>query len=165
MHYKKTEQGWVLEPYNQHNKAHFIKRLKDGLASVDDIVICKETCELTQDMGKNLLIYGFKAIPSIYPDYETYEDKSPIPENPHIHQIYYINNKGKNPIIISQSNYRGKRSKEDNYSSDISFCIDNFTVAVRPFSQQKQQMTQQELVGYQQQVEQLVQSFLISPNQ
>lgn len=35
----------------------------------------------------------------------------------------------------------------------------NFTVAVRPFFQQKQQMTQQELIDYQQQVEKLVQSF------
>ncbi|HEZ4028284.1 TPA: FrpC operon protein, partial [Neisseria meningitidis] len=28
VYYKKTDQGWVLEPYNQQNKAHFIQFLR-----------------------------------------------------------------------------------------------------------------------------------------
>lgn len=163
-HYKKTEQGWVLEPYNQHNKAHFIKMLKDGLASVDDIVIRKKTCTLDSNIGVRLLAMGSKQIPSAYLEYDVYEDRRAIPENPYIHEIKYVR-KGENPVIITQRNNRWKQSNEDNYGASISFCIDSFTVHVYPFSQEKQQLTQQELVGYQQQVEQLVQSFLISPNQ
>ena len=164
MHYKKTDKGWVLEPYKQHNKAHFIKRLKDGLAAADDIVIRKKACNLTRDMVVRLLDRGYKQIPSSHPEYEAYEDKRSIPENPYIHYLRYIR-KGENPIIISQSNYHGKRDKEDNYSASISFCIHDLSVHVYPFSQQNQQMTQQELVGYQRQAEQLVWSFLVKPKQ
>lgn len=60
VYYKKTDQGWVLEPYNQQNKAHFIQFLRDGLDSVDDIVIRKDACHLNQDLGKSLLDLGFK---------------------------------------------------------------------------------------------------------
>ena len=109
MHYKKTDKGWVLEPYNQYNKAHFIKRLKDGLAAADDIVIRKKACNLTRDMGVRLLDRGYKQIPSSHPEYEAYEDKRSIPENPYIHYLRYIR-KGENPIIISQSHYRRKRN-------------------------------------------------------
>lgn len=60
VYYKKTDQGWVLEPYNQQNKAHFIQFLRDGLDSVDDIVIRKDACSLSTTMGERLLTYGVK---------------------------------------------------------------------------------------------------------
>jgi len=87
VHYRKTNQGWVIEPYNRNNREHFIQALKDGLDSMDDIVIKKSTCHLNREMGKWLLDWGFKKIPSDYPEYEAYEEKTSIPENPYIHEI------------------------------------------------------------------------------
>ncbi|HEZ2119333.1 TPA: FrpC operon protein, partial [Neisseria meningitidis] len=45
-------------------------------------------------------------------------------------------------------------------STSVGSCINGFTVQYYPFIREKQQLTQQELVGYHQQVEQLVQSFV-----
>lgn len=162
-HYRKTDKGWMIEPYNRSNKVHFIKMLQDGLVSVDDIDIRRESCDLDANIGTRLLARGYKQIPSAYPEYDVYEDKQSIPENPYIHQIKYVR-KGKNPVIITQNNNRWSRDREDNYSAHISFCINEFTVSVYPFTEEKQQMTQQELIGYQQQVEKLVQSFLNNPS-
>ena len=89
VYYKKTNQGWVLEPYNRQNKAHFIQFLRDGLDSVDDIVIRKDACSLSTTMGERLLTYGVKKMPSAYPEYEAYEDKRHITENPYFHEFYY----------------------------------------------------------------------------
>ncbi|WP_061386080.1 RTX iron-regulated FrpC family protein, partial [Neisseria meningitidis] len=155
VYYKKTDQGWVLEPYNQQNKAHFIQFLRDGLDSVDDIVIRKDACSLSTTMGERLLTYGVKKMPSAYPEYEAYEDKRHIPENPYFHEFYYIK-KGENPAIITHRNYH--RYGENDYSTSVGSCINGFTVRYYPFIREKQQLTQQELVGYHQQVEQLVQS-------
>ena len=163
VYYKKTDQGWVLEPYNRQNKAHFIQFLRDGLDSVDDIVIRKEACHLNQDLGKSLLDLGFKKIPSVYPEYEAYEDKRSIPENPYIHELQYIK-KGGNPAIIIHRNNRVNQTEEDSYSTSVGSCINGFTVQYYPFIREKQQLTQQELVGYHQQVEQLVQRFLNNPS-
>ncbi|HGO9346959.1 RTX iron-regulated FrpC family protein [Neisseria meningitidis] len=159
VYYKKTDQGWVLEPYNQQNKAHFIQFLRDGLDSVDDIVIRKDACSLSTTMGERLLTYGVKKMPSAYPEYEAYEDKRHIPENPYFHEFYYIK-KGENPAIITHWNNRVNQAEEDNYSTSVGSCINGFTVQYYPFIREKQQLTQQELVGYHQQVEQLVQSFV-----
>ncbi len=52
------------------------------------------------------------------------------------------------------------KAEEDNYSTSVGSCINGFTVRYYPFIREKQQLTQQELVGYHQQVEQLVQSFV-----
>ncbi|MFW3411003.1 RTX iron-regulated FrpC family protein [Neisseria meningitidis] len=161
VYYKKTDQGWVLEPYNQQNKAHFIQFLRDGLDSVDDIVIRKDACSLSTTMGERLLTYGVKKMPSAYPEYEAYEDKRHIPENPYFHEFYYIK-KGENPAIITHRNYH--RYGENDYSTSVGFCINGFTVRYYPFIREKQQLTQQELVGYHQQVEQLVQSFVNNPS-
>ncbi|HGO7404697.1 TPA: RTX iron-regulated FrpC family protein, partial [Neisseria meningitidis] len=114
---------------------------------------------LNQDLGKSLLDLGFKKIPSVYPEYEAYEDKRSIPENPYIHELQYIK-KGENPAIITHWNNRVNQAEEDNYSTSVGSCINGFTVQYYPFIREKQQLTQQELVGYHQQVEQLVQSFV-----
>ena len=161
VYYKKTDKGWVIEPYNRQNKAHFIQFLTDGLDSVDDIDIRKETCHLTQDLGKWLIDWGVKKIPSAYPEYEAYEDKRIIPENPYFHEIYYIK-KGENPAIITHRNYH--RYGGDDYSTGVNSCINGFRVKYYPFIREKQQLTQQELVGYHRQVEQLLQSFLNNPS-
>ena len=159
VHYKKTDQGWILEPYNRQNKAHFIQFLRDGLDSVDDIVIRKEMCHLSKTMGERLLARGVKKIPSVYhPEYDAYEDKKHIPENPYFHKFHYIK-KGEDPVIIIHWNNRIKQNEEDNYSTSVSSCINGFTVQYYPFIMEKEQLTQQELVGYHQQVEQLVQGF------
>ncbi|ELK88900.1 RTX iron-regulated FrpC family protein, partial [Neisseria meningitidis M7089] len=163
VYYKKTDQGWVLEPYNQQNKAHFIQFLRDGLDSVDDIVIRKDACSLSTTMGERLLTYGVKKMPSAYPEYEAYEDKRHIPENPYFHEFYYIK-KGENPAIITHRNNRINQTEEDSYSTSVGSCINGFTVQYYPFIREKQQLTQQELVGYHQQVEQLVQSFVNNSN-
>ncbi|HFC6149439.1 TPA: RTX iron-regulated FrpC family protein, partial [Neisseria meningitidis] len=145
----------------QQNKAHFIQFLRDGLDSVDDIVIRKDACSLSTTMGERLLTYGVKKMPSAYPEYEAYEDKRHIPENPYFHEFYYIK-KGENPAIITHRNYH--RYGENDYSTSVGSCINGFTVRYYPFIREKQQLTQQELVGYHQQVEQLVQSFVNNPS-
>ncbi|HFC8283521.1 TPA: RTX iron-regulated FrpC family protein, partial [Neisseria meningitidis] len=73
--------------------------------------------------------------------------------------FYYIK-KGENPAIITHWNNRVNQAEEDNYSTGVGSCINGFTVQYYPFIREKQQLTQQELVGYHQQVEQLVQSFV-----
>ncbi|HEZ3267691.1 TPA: FrpC operon protein, partial [Neisseria meningitidis] len=108
-------------------------------------------------MGERLLTYGVKKMPSAYPEYEAYEDKRHIPENPYFHEFYYIK-KGENLAIITHRNYH--RYGENDYSTSVGSCINGFTVQYYPFIREKQQLTQQELVGYHQQVEQLVQSFV-----
>lgn len=163
VHYRKTNQGWVIEPYNRNNREHFIQALKDGLDSMDDIVIKKSTCHLNREMGKWLLDWGFKKIPSDYPEYEAYEEKTSIPENPYIHEIRYVK-KGGNPAIITHWNNRIKQNDEDNYSTSVGSCINGFTVEYYPFTREKQQLTQQEVIGYHRQVEQLLQSFLNNPS-
>ncbi|HEZ7017365.1 TPA: FrpC operon protein, partial [Neisseria meningitidis] len=59
---------------------------------------------------------------------------------------------------------RINQTEEDNYSTGVGSCINGFTVRYYPFIREKQQLTQQELVGYHQQVEQLVQSFVNNPS-
>ena len=102
-------------------------------------------------------------MPSAYPEYEAYEDKRHIPENPYFQEFYYIK-KGENPAIIIHRNNRVKQDEEDSYSTSVGSCINGFTVQYYPFIREKQQLTQQELVGYHQQVEQLVQRFLNNPS-
>ncbi|WP_286454071.1 RTX iron-regulated FrpC family protein, partial [Neisseria meningitidis] len=74
-----------------------------------------------------------------------YEDKRHIPENPYFHEFYYIK-KGENPAIITHRNYH--RYGENDYSTSVGSCINGFTVRYYPFIREKQQLTQQELVGY-----------------
>ncbi|WP_324186605.1 RTX iron-regulated FrpC family protein, partial [Neisseria meningitidis] len=76
---------------------------------------------------------------------------------------YYIK-KGENPAIITHRNNRINQTEEDNYSTGVGSCINGFPVRYYPFIREKQQLTQQELVGYHQQVEQLVQSFVNNPS-
>ena len=75
---------------------------------MDDIVIRKETCHLSKAMGERLLTRGVKKIPSAYPEYEAYEDKRHIPENPYFHKSHYIK-KGENPAIIIPYNQPSRR--------------------------------------------------------
>lgn len=110
-----------------------------------------------------MLTRGVKKIPSAYPEYEAYEDKRHIPENPYFHKSHYIK-KGENPAIIIHQNNRVKQDEEDSYSTSVGSCINGFTVQYYPFIREKQQLMQQELVGYHQQVEQLVQRFLNNPS-
>ncbi|OUC22492.1 FrpC operon protein [Neisseria meningitidis] len=159
VYYKKTDQGWVLEPYNQQNKAHFIQFLRDGLDSVDDNNRVNQAEEDNYSTSVGSCINGFTVQPSAYPEYEAYEDKRHIPENPYFHEFYYIK-KGENPAIITHRNNRINQTEEDNYSTGVGSCINGFPVRYYPFIREKQQLTQQELVGYHQQVEQLVQSFV-----
>ena len=108
-----------------------------------------------------MIDWGIKKIPSAYPEYEAYEDKRIIPETPYFHEIYYIK-KGENPAIITHQNYH--RYGGDDYSTDVSACINGFRVQYYPFIREKQQLTQQEVIGYHRQVEQLLQSFLNNPS-
>ncbi|HHO0634381.1 TPA: RTX iron-regulated FrpC family protein, partial [Neisseria meningitidis] len=50
----------------------------------------------------------------------------------------------------------------NDYSTSVGSCING--LRYYPFIREKQQLTQQELVGYHQQVEQLVQSFVNNPS-
>ncbi len=50
-------------------------------------------------------------MPSAYPEYEAYEDKRHIPENPYFHEFYYI--KGKS-VIITHWNNQVNQAEEDN---------------------------------------------------
>lgn len=148
----------TLEPFNERNKDKFIKKLKDGLADVDDILIYpKKKCQLNvEKLKQDEIKYGGKQINSNNINYQAYKR---VTKNPEYVENYF--KKDKNPVWIS---VRYKETYMYKYHVSVGTCINGISISYYPSIEninKDVKSIQKSVFEYQKQLEKLIQSFIV----
>ncbi len=127
VHPKWEGEKLTLEPFNEQNKDKFIKKFKDGLADVDDILIrSREACSINVQSFKNVMLpKSGKQINSYNKDYEAYEEKA---NDPKVYKEFYYRD-NENPVII-HFEYNDERPRK--YSFSVSGCFKGMAISYYP---------------------------------
>ena len=158
VHPKWEGEKLTLEPFNEQNKDKFIKKLKDGLADVDDILIRhREACSISIQGFKGVMLPKWgKKIDSYNKDYEAYEEST---SDPSVYKEFYYRD-NENPVII-HFEYNNKRPQK--YSFRVSSCFKGIPISYYPsiVKADRNQKNMQKLVfEYQNKLEELIDSFM-----
>ena len=160
VHPKWEGEKLTLEPFNEQNKDKFIKKFKDGLADVDDILIrSREACSINVQSFKNVMLpKSGKQINSYNKDYEAYEEKA---NDPKVYKEFYYRD-NENPVII-HFEYNDERPRK--YSFSVSGCFKGMAISYYPSiveADMNQQNMQKLVLEYQSKLEELIDSFLLN---